>query len=357
MPPTHGRPSVWKAALLVCALFTQAACDRSASLVWSWSGEGPSRSGLLPVKDGVVFGNEAGAVVRLDATGREVWEAQVGREIAARPAVVGENVVAATIGGTWVGLGLETGEERWRVSGKPPLTLGLTADDERAYAVADDGSVLAISGTSGGTVWKRLPPRLRKPLEITSAPVLVGEQLIVGLGVAGLLALHPEDGHTLWRRDVGELIGFLAEGERIYTTSTDRRVHALTVEDGATQWARALDLPIVGGPWLARGLLWVALENDGLAALDPQDGAVTWQTDLPAPVVGGVEAWRELVLVPTSGREGRLLGFRPGQSTPVVNVRVDSPLRTPPQVFGERVLVQASDGRVLAWEIRRTTAR
>lgn len=355
MRPRSPTPTIWKAALLMCAVFGASACERSASLVWTWSGAGPSRSGLLAVPDGVVFGNEAGAVVRLNQDGRSVWTTQVGREVAARPTVVGEHVVAASIGGDWVGLRLSTGAEVWRVSGKPPLTLALASDPQRAYAVTDDGSVMAITGTSGGTVWKRLPPKLRTPVSVTTPPVLLGGRLIVGLGAAGLLALRPEDGDTLWRRDVGGLIGFLAEGERIYTTSSDRRVHALDAKDGSTEWARAVDLPIVGGPWLARGLLWVALEDAGLAAIDPQDGAVTWQTKLPAPVTGGVEAYRELVLVPTSGREGRLLGFRPGQDAPVVNARMDNALRTSPLVLDERVLIQASDGRVLAWEIQRTT--
>ena len=63
----------------------------------------------------------------------------------------------------------------------------------------------------------------------------------------------------------------------------------------------------------------------------------------------------QLVLVPTNGREGRLLGFRPGQDEPIVDVRADSALRTAPRVVGETVIAQAADGRVLAWSIKRTS--
>ena len=238
----------------------------------------------------------------------------------------------------------------------PALTLPLASDDTRAYAVADDGSVMAISGANGGTVWKVLPPRgLSGALRLDAAPAVVEGRLFVGLGAAGLRALNPEDGETLWQKRIGEVVGFLAVGDRLYVLSAEGTMAALQASTGAVQWQQTLKLKPTGGPWLARGLLWVAAEGDVLAAVDPQDGTETWRTKLPSPLKGGVSDDRELVLVPTNGREGRLLGLRPGQREPVIDVHVDSALRTEPRVLGDDVLVKASDGRVLAWQIKRTS--
>jgi outer membrane protein assembly factor BamB len=58
------------------------------------------------------------------------------------------------------------------------------------------------------------------------------------------------------------------------------------------------------------------------------------------------------VLVPTSGREGRLLAIdlvRPGSPA---TARVDSPLRTAPLVRGNVAWVLAADGRVLGFRLR-----
>lgn len=348
--------SIWKLALSASLLLVLSACERPAELDWSWAGNGPSRSGLVALGDGVIFGNEAGELVRLSADGTPVWRTLVGGEVASRPAVVGDTVVASTIGGEWVGVDFETGKEKWRLGGKPALTLPLASDDTRAYAVADDGSVMAISGANGGTVWKVLPPRgVTGALRLDAAPAVVEGRLFVGLGAAGLRALNPEDGETLWQKRIGEVVGFLAVGDRLYVLSAEGTMAALQASTGAVQWQQTLKLKPTGGPWLARGLLWVAAEGDVLAAVDPQDGTETWQTKLPAPLKGGVSDYRELVLVPTNGREGRLLGLRPGQAEPVIDVHVDSALRTEPRVIGDEVLVQASDGRVLAWQIKRTS--
>ncbi len=342
--------------MLAPLLLGAAACEDAASRAWTWSGNGPSRSGLHRLPDGVLFGNEAGALVRLTLDGRAEWSTPLGREISAQPTAVGDTAVAATVGGEWVGADLETGAELWRVGDKPVFHLPLAQDGQRVFGVAPDGSVLAFSPKSGGTAWKRVPPRGYAAAPAPSAPPVVhGERLFVGLGSAGLFALDPAFGEVLWHQGGFDILGFLAEGERIYLLTRDGKAAALRVGDGAVEWQRALGREVRGGPSLARGLLWVATAGVGLVSLDPQDGAETWQVNLPGALQADVGEYRELVLVPTGGREGRLLGFRPGRDSPVVDVRADSALRATPQVFGERVLVQASDGRVLAWDIKRTT--
>jgi outer membrane protein assembly factor BamB len=339
--------------VLVAAL---GGCDRAATHAWTWSGDGPSRSGLHRLEDGVLFGNEAGTLVRLNRDGSAAWTAQVGREVAARPTVVGGTAVAATVGGEWVGVELSTGREAWRVGNKPPLLLPLASDDRRVFAVAQDGSVLAISPASGGTAWKRVPPRgYTGTPPPSAAPVAHDGRLFVGLGPAGLFALEPGFGELLWHRAGVDVLGFLVEGERVYVLGRDGRLLALRAADGGVEWERSVERAVSGGPHLARGLLWVATSGVGLLAVDPQDGTETWHVALPAALRGGVGEYRELVLVPTSGRAGRLLGFRPGREAPVVDARADSALRSEPVLFGDLAIVQASDGRVLAWEIRRTT--
>lgn len=354
MVPTSSATTIWKLALL-CAFLS--GCDRPATLAWRWAGNGPSRSGLLSVDDGVILGNEAGMVVRLTSAGQVVWRTSVGREVAARPALVGETVVAATVEGEWVGLSLATGEQRWRVGGKPPLTLPLANDGTRAFAVAEDGSVLAVSGANGGTAWKRLPPRGRpSDARIAAAPVAHEGKLFVALGNAGLFALDPEDGDTLWRRE-GDFSGFVTEGARVFAVTRAGRMVALATEDGSAQWEKGLGVAVESGPSPALGLLWLGIADAGLLAVDPRDGKESWRTRLPAPLRAGVDAYGDLVLVPTNGREGRLLALRPGRAQPVVDLRVDSALRSTPRVFGDTIVIQASDGRVLAYRIKPTSKR
>jgi outer membrane protein assembly factor BamB len=65
-----------------------------------------------------------------------------------------------------------------------------------------------------------------------------------------------------------------------------------------------------------------------------------------------VAEWQDRVLVPTAGREGRLLAIdlaRPGSPA---TARVDSALRTRPLVHGTVAWVLAADGRVLGFRFR-----
>jgi outer membrane protein assembly factor BamB len=135
------------------------------------------------------------------------------------------------------------------------------------------------------------------------------------------------------------------------------KLHALSATDGRLAWAQDLEGEATGGPWLARGRLWYGLkgrEGDYLVAANLETGAESWRVQLPARLSGSLGEYRDLVLVPTSGRDGRLFGFRPGQSARILDLRADSPLRSGPVVFDDEAVVLASDGRVLAWEILRT---
>jgi outer membrane protein assembly factor BamB len=341
---------------LLCFAGLLLSCSMPAERAWSYSSDAPSRTGLLPLEDGVVLGNEAGALLRLDDEGRELWRLELVRELVARPTVVGTTVVAATTAGEWVGAELATGRELWRVGGRPVVTSPLVSDAERAFAIAQDGSVQAISVGSGGTIWKRLPPRGLPGGHLPQGAIAMLEgALIVSLGPAGVWALDPADGATLWQRPLGEVVGVLAEGERVYAVTGEGQLTALRASDGGVEWTRRLEAEVTAGPWLARGLLWVAVGPSSLLAADSQDGSEVWRLALPGPVRGGLGEYRELVLVPTDTREGRLLGFRPGQARPVLELRADSALRTSPVVSADQVRVVAADGRVLCWRITRTS--
>jgi outer membrane protein assembly factor BamB len=331
-------------------------CTRPASLEFTFSTDAPTRAGLLRLEDGVVVGNEGGTLLRLGLDGKERRRVQLHRELAATPARAGTTIVAATVAGEWVGVDSDSGEERWRLDGRAPVLAPLSADASQAYVVATDGAVMAISPASGGTVWQRLPPRQlgKNPAPIRTAPALVNGALVAGLGRAGLFAFDTEDGGQLWHLALGELLGFIAEGERLYVLTREGLLAAVRAREGKVEWQRQLGEHVHLGPSMARGLLWVGVAGNGLLALDPQDGSEAWRTELPAPLGGPVAEYRELVLVPTRGPEGRLLGLRPARPEPVLELRLHSPLRSEAQLFGDLMLVMPADGRVLGYELRRT---
>ncbi|WP_306440915.1 outer membrane protein assembly factor BamB family protein [Corallococcus aberystwythensis] len=353
------------------------ACQRSpVEPAFQYSSNASSRTGLTALADGVLLGNEAGAVVRLDREGRPVWTARLGREVAAAPALAGDSVIVGTVAGELACLSLLDGKERWRLGGEPPvLTPPVVDDAERTvFLVAPDGAVHALAVDSGQARWKRPAPRAPamaqpaqapgaapvKSLEpqvsvapaLRAAPVVLGDVVVVPLE-SGLWALDVESGEPRWSRPVTDVVGLDSERDTVFVATRPGQVLALSVKDGGTRWEQRFADGLTGPPARALGALWVGAGPSSLVGLSTAEGREVARVALPSPLVGRVQVGLEdLLLVPTSGREGQLVALRAPGWTPAFTVRADTPLRTRPVVRGARVFVLGLDGRVLAWRLR-----
>lgn len=367
--------------LVPCLTLTLAvmACQRSpVDPAFQFSSDASSRTGLTALADGVLLGNEAGAVLRLDRDGHPVWTARLGREVAVAPAVAGDGVIAGNVVGDVVCLALEDGKERWRLGGEPPVLTPPVVDaaGDTVFLVAPDSSVRALAVDSGQVRWKRpavkpqqaAPPRasegdagasavaLALPAAAPSpppAPVLVEGVLVVALGDSGVWALDARSGAARWSLPVKDVVGMDSERDTVFVATRPGRVLALAVKDGGTRWEHHFADGVTGPPARALGALWLGAAPSSVVGLSTTEGREIARVALPSPLVGRVQVGLEdLLLVPTSGHEGRLVALKAPGWTQAFTVRADTPLRTRPVVRGPRVFVLGLDGRVLAWRLR-----
>jgi outer membrane protein assembly factor BamB len=351
MPPTRRQRLV----LLLALAALMAACRQPAAPLFTFSSDAPSRAGLVPLEDGVLMGNEAGRFLRLDRQGTPLWRVELGREVAAPPAVSGGSVIVGTVGGTLVSLALADGSERWRLTGQPPVLSPLVSDAGFVYVVAPEGTVRALAVDSGEVRWRRpLPsgvPRL-KATRPMPAPVLAGGVLVVVLGEAGLFALSPQDGAVRWRRPLAGVLGMEAREEVLYVSTQKGEVLALGLATGQVRWRQTPASALSSPPGVAQGLVWVGTEDKLLLALSPEDGRESFRLALPAPLVTQVAEFREWLLVPTRDSQGWLLALKPREGPPLFTLRLDTPLLTRPVVLGDQLFVVGQDGRVLSWRLQ-----
>ncbi|WP_244239241.1 outer membrane protein assembly factor BamB family protein [Corallococcus carmarthensis] len=344
------------------------ACQRApVEPAFQYSSDASSRTGLTALPDGVLLGNEAGAVVRLDREGQPVWTSRLGREVAVAPALAGDSVIVGTVVGELACLSLGDGKERWRLGGEPPVLTPPVVDDagRTVFLVAPDGAVHALAVDSGQARWKRpapkgavqapaksLEPQVSVAPALRAAPVVLEGVLVVPLE-SGLWALDAESGEPRWSKPVTDVVGLDSERDTVFVATRPGRVLALSVKDGSTRWEQRFADGVTGPPARALGALWMGAGPSSLVGLSTSEGREVARVALPSPLVGRVQVGLEdLLLVPTSGREGRLVALKAPGWTPAFTVRADTPLRTRPVVRGPLVFVLGLDGRVLAWRLR-----
>nr|WP_163996035.1 PQQ-binding-like beta-propeller repeat protein [Pyxidicoccus caerfyrddinensis] len=346
---------------LAVTLVVAVGCREPADTAFRYSTDASSRAGLVALADGVITGNEAGAVVRLDRDGRVVWRVSLGREVAARPVVVGDSVIVGTVAGDVVRLGLEDGAERWRLTGETPVLTPAVVDEARTsvYFVAPDGAVRAHAVDTGKVRWRHPAPKATEPPPDTPrglpAPVLTEGLLVVARGSAGLVALSTADGAQAWAKDVRDVVGMEAWRDGLYVSTRPGRLVALRAKDGSPLWEQAVAEILTGPPAMALGTLWVGASAPApvLVGLVRESGKEVARVPLPDPLLTRVTSIRgELLVVPTSGREGRLLVLKPPAWERAFSLRTDTPLRTPAVVLGDEFFVLGLDGRVMAWRLK-----
>jgi len=211
----------------------------------------------------VVAGTSKGAVIALDgATGRQLWRSQLNSELLSSPAISDKVVVIRSVDGRLHGLETRTGQELWSVEQQVPrLSLRGTAIPIVAKEVAisgfDNGKVMAVSLTTGDTIWDTAlasphgRTELDRLVDIDSAVRVVGENVFAAgfQGRTAMLAL--DSGQLWWSHDMSSYRGLAVDADNLYVTQSDGTVVAMRQRDGAELWRndklkrRGLSAPIV----------------------------------------------------------------------------------------------------------------
>ncbi len=211
----------------------------------------------------VVAGTSKGAVIALDgATGRQLWRSQINSELLSSPAISEKVVVMRSVDGRLHGLDAHTGKVLWSVEQQVPrLSLRGTAIPIVAKEIAisgfDNGKVMAVSLTTGDTIWDTAlasphgRTELDRLVDIDSAVRVVGDNVFAAgfQGRTAMLAL--DSGQLWWSHDMSSYRGLSVDEDNLYVTESDGTVVAMRQRDGAEVWRndklkrRGLSTPVV----------------------------------------------------------------------------------------------------------------
>jgi outer membrane protein assembly factor BamB len=211
----------------------------------------------------VVVGTSKGGVLAFDgATGKELWRTRVNSELLSAPAIGEKVVVLRAVDGRLLGLDASNGKQLWSVEQQVPrLSLRGTATPIIAKDVAisgfDNGKVMAVSLSTGDTVWDATlgsphgRTELDRLVDVDSAVRVVGED-VFATGFQGRTAMLALDsGQIWWAHDMSSYRGLAVDGDNLFVSQSDGVVVGLRGRDGSEVWRndqlkrRGLSTPVI----------------------------------------------------------------------------------------------------------------
>jgi len=206
--------------------------------------------------------------------------------------------------GEVVALNYRDGQEKWRVTLSSEVLAPAAVADDIVVVRTVDGRVSGLAAHDGTRLWvfSRTVPVLT--LRGTSAPLIAGDRVFVGLDSGHLVALNLEDGRVLWESTIAEPKGRselerivdvdadpVLKGGTLYAAAAQGRVVALDADNGQIIWSR--EIPSTTGIAVDRAHVYVTDDESVVWCLERNSGAALWRQvalrnrGLTAPVAYG----------------------------------------------------------------------
>lgn len=164
---------------------------------WQVETDGPVHAGPALIAGEALIAGCDGTVRRIDSVGRQVGRFDVGANIGATPAIVGELALIAVLDGRWLALAGETARWQGAAEGER-FEVAPAADAATAVLVSREGVVRALATADGTERWL-----VRLGVGVESAPLIAGGHAWIADAGGVLHAFALADGSERWRAAIG----------------------------------------------------------------------------------------------------------------------------------------------------------
>ena len=296
----------------------------SGKQIWQVNLDTMVTGGVGYGSDMVMVGTIEGVVYALNASdGSTLWTSQVSSEILSSPKTNGKVVAVHSIDNQMVALDAKTGEELWRHDGDAPIlsvrgTSESVVTSNMVLSGFDSGKLIAFNPNNGSVTWETrvaLPKgrtELERMVDIDGEPLLVGDVIYAATYQGRLGAISRGTGRNLWSQDTSSHHAPAHRSGKIYVTGDEDTIQSFRSGNGQQVWTNdQLFLRQTTGPAVLGGTIAVADAEGYLHLLDAEDGHF------------------------------------------VGRIKVDgSGVRAPLLSVGNRLIVQANNGSVSAFQIQ-----
>lgn len=259
------------------------------SISFSSSSTGGYGGGLAADNGRLFAASGFGRVVALDpATGKQVWERNLGTPVRAAPTAAGDRVFVVTTEGRFFCLSGIDGAELWAVRGIPQqasrvIAVSPAVDGNLVIVPYPSGDLMALNVTDGAPAWTESLARSRGNSQLASlsdaARPAIDNGTVFAVGHAGrMIATQAATGERLWSIDVAGIQAPWVSGDSVFVVDTSGRLLAVSRDTGAVRWTAKLPgSRMWAGPTMAGNVLWLTSDKGALVGVDALTGRVTTQ--------------------------------------------------------------------------------
>lgn len=239
----------------------------------------------------------ANLVLLKQDSGKELWRAKLSNEVLAKPLITPEKVIVKTIDGTLVAFDAVSGEKVWVSDhGAPSLVLKVSSAPvllgDLVLVGYSDGKLDAVNIETGQTVWQRSiayasgASDVEKLVDIDADPIVRGNvaYLATYQGYVGALSL--DNGQFIWHKPASTYKNLVLHGNSLYMTDADDVVWSLDAATGRVNWQQpALKARGLTEPAIMNNRLVVADKTGLVHVLGLDSGKLIGRTQVAGPVV------------------------------------------------------------------------
>jgi outer membrane protein assembly factor BamB len=258
------------------------------------------------------------SITALDLSSRrKLWGLALTRPAYGAPTIEGGRVFIGTRDDTVIALEAASGHVAWRARLRGVVDTSPAVDGGRVFAVAEDvasgtARLYALDESSGGVQWSFAP---RPFAAHASSPTVAGGLVYVGFGDLQVRAFDERTGALTWsqpvRGDFGSQASGAVAGGAFYICDREGGVYGFDARTGARLWDYQFPQFVTRAAPLVAGRFLLTGTDDGtLAALDRSTGHLAWRTTFRFGPLGPLAPAGDLVLVPSIGPRGGLIGLR-----------------------------------------------
>ncbi|MCB1591314.1 MAG: PQQ-binding-like beta-propeller repeat protein [Alphaproteobacteria bacterium] len=252
-------------------------------------------------------------------------------------------------------------------SGALPLTAQPVIAEGRIYTLDTDFSLRATDAQSGKLLWKTDIENEEEDDSVISGGIgYANNMLFITNGYNELLKVKAADGSIVWRKPLpaaSRAAPTVLEG-RIYVTTLDNRLVALSEETGDNLWtyvgiAETAGLLGAASPAANTSIVVAVFSSGEITALRPENGSVAWSDNMTSTrgYGGGLESLSDIRALPvldhnlviTLGFGGKLIAFDETTGTRVWQREIGG--SETPWVAGNFLFVLSNSQQLIALNI------